>query len=464
MKSATRLTPDVSLSLASILIGTLIGTMSNSMVSIALPALMDHFQVPITSAVWSLTVYTLTFSVFISICGVIGPSVGYKRMFLTGMVITMISSIACVLTTNFTLFLVFRFMLGIGTGTILPTIMGIIAQQVPAELQGRATGYWALVNAVGHAIGPSLGGLLIQSFGWQSIFLMNVPLAILSFGLTSHFMRPIPVVKTRRFDLAGAVALVLLVFCALFAITFAAQLGLSSLITVTTLSGAILSFVFLLWYEPRSENPFVNLSLFKNRAYLSSILPISLQAFTQFGLLVSLPFFLIEVNRVDSRLAGLIIMSMTLIMAITSPFAGRLTDQYGSRAISRTGVLFVLAATLPFFALRFFPLQGATWGLFIVGLVLFGLGFGLIQSSATVAVLHAVPKALTSAASGFFHMLRFISGALGSTVIGIILEITSGGISGGFFMSFWIILIPALIVLPLLRHMPARQENVYPQP
>lgn len=160
----------VLLSLASVLMGTLIGTMSNSMVSIALPSLMEHFDVPLTSAVWSVTVYTLTFAVFIPIFGVLGPSIGYKRMYLTGTMITSISSILCIIAPNFTLFLLFRFCLGIGTATILPTIMGIILTEVPVEAQGQATGYWAFVNSIGHAIGPPLGGILIQYLDWPGFF------------------------------------------------------------------------------------------------------------------------------------------------------------------------------------------------------------------------------------------------------------------------------------------------------
>lgn len=156
--SKTTLSTNTWLTLGSILIGTLIGTMGNSMVSIALPSLMQHFDIPLTSAVWSMTVYTLTFSVFIPIFGVIGPSIGFKRLYIGGTILVIISSLLCILAPNFFLFLVFRVTLGIGTATVLPTIMGIISQQVPTEMQGQATGYWALVNSLGHAIGPSLGG------------------------------------------------------------------------------------------------------------------------------------------------------------------------------------------------------------------------------------------------------------------------------------------------------------------
>ncbi len=446
----------VLLSLASVLMGTLIGTMSNSMVSIALPSLMAHFDVPLTSAVWSVTVYTLTFAVFIPIFGVLGPSIGYKRMYLTGTMITSISSILCIIAPNFTLFLLFRFCLGIGTATILPTIMGIILTEVPVEAQGQATGYWAFVNSIGHAIGPPLGGILIQYLDWPGIFLVNLPLALGSFILTSRFMRPSVRMPIRKFDYAGATAMTVLAFTAIFAITFAAQRGAAHLTTIVTFSGALISLLFLRFYERKVPNPFVNTRLFANAKYVSSALPICLQAFTQFGLLVSLPFFLIDVNKMDKQLAGTIIMSMTLIMAFLSPLAGRLTDRYGPRTISRAGNAFVIAGSVPFLLLRFFPLAGWVWALFVLGLVLYGTGFGLIQSSATVGSIQSVTKEMASAATGFFHMLRFLSGSFGSTIIGIILEVSTGGIAGGFFLSFYLLIALGILVFPMLQNMPTR--------
>ncbi len=452
----TKLATNTWLTLGSILIGTLIGTMGNSMVSIALPSLMQHFEIPLTSAVWSMTVYTLTFSVFIPIFGVIGPSIGFKRLYMSGILLIIISSLLCVLAPNFILFLVFRVTLGIGTATILPTIMGIISQQVPTEMQGQATGYWALVNSLGHAIGPSLGGLLLQHINWQAIFLINIPLGAIRLLLVLRYMIAGKRTTFRGFDVPGAAALTGLAFCTIFAITFSAQQGFGSITSISVWSGALLSLIFLVIYERRAVMPFVNMKLFSNVHYLACILPISLQAFSQFGLLVSLPFFLIDLRGMDDQMAGVIIMSMTMVMALISPLSGRLTDSWGSRKVSQMGTLFVAAATVPFLGLRYLQLEGWVWGLFILGLLMFGAGFGFIQSSSTVAVIQAVPRELASAASGFFHMLRFISASLGSTIIGIILEKTTGGIADGFFISFWLIVALAVIVFPLLRAMPAR--------
>lgn len=440
-------------SLGSILIGTMIGTMGNSLVSIALPSLMDHFGVSLTSAVWSITVYTLTFSVLIPVFGVIGPAIGYKRLYLGGVTLICISSLLCVLAPNFTFFLIFRVLLGIGVATVLPTVMGIIANQFPLEMQGQATGYWAFVNSFGHAIGPVLGGLLLQYFNWQAIFLINIPLGLISILMTIRIMpqdRRIPLLS---FDIPGAIALTGLAFGAIFAITQSAKVGLLSPITLSAWGLSILCGVFLLFYEKKIPTPFVNPKLFSNLQYIASVVPISLQAFSQFGLLVSLPIFLIDVRGMDKQLAGLIIMIMTLTMALLSPISGRMCDKWGSKKVSMLGTALVAAGTFPFLGLKFLELEGWVWGLFIAGLVILGLSFGFIQSSATVAAMQAVPKELIGAASGFFHMIRFTNASLGSTIIGIILEMNTGGMSEGFFQSFWIVLVLSALAFPFTLKM-----------
>ena len=128
-----------------------------------------------------------------------------------------------------------------------------------------------------------------------------------------------------------------LVFSGMMGISQAGQNGLGATSTIVLLSIAVVSLVFLLWYEGRIDNPFINLTLFKRKNYVASIIPISLQAFTQFGLLVSLPVFLIDTHNVEKQIAGLIIMSMTVMMAITSPIAGRMTDKFSSKWVCLAG-------------------------------------------------------------------------------------------------------------------------------
>lgn len=434
--------------LASLLVGTMIGTMGNSIVSIALPSLMDHYGISLSSTVWSITLYTLTFSVFIPIFGSLSRRIGFKRLFTTGMAAVTISSLLCIYAPNYPLFLIARVALGVGVASILPTIMGIISFYFPTEIQGKATGYWALINSLGHAIGPTLGGFLLAHFAWQSIFWINIPLALISIAMALYFFPKDERISGRWFDWVGAAVMTVMVFSGMMGISRAGQKGIAAADTLVLLGIAAASMAFLLWYERRVDPPFINLNLFRRKNYIASIVPISLQAFTQFGLLVSLPVFLIDTHNVEKQFAGLIIMLMTVMMAITSPIAGRLTDKYSSKRVCLGGALLIGAGAFLMFVLRTDELTLVSWIFFGLCLVIFGSGFGLIQSGSTVAAIQAAPKEIAGAATGFFHMIRFISASLGSTVFGLILEANSSNPMAGFYNTFILIIILALITVP----------------
>jgi DHA2 family multidrug resistance protein len=436
--------------LSALLIGTLIGTMGNSMVSIALPSLMENFSISLTTAVWAITLYTLTFSVLIPVFGSLSASIGYKRLFISGMFLVALSSGLCVFAPNFTVFLIARVLIGIGVATILPTIMGIVSDRFPVALQGQATGYWALVNSLGHAIGPILGGVLISYFDWPSIFWINIPLALLSI-LVAFFVFPSDAsFKMPAFDWIGAGAVTVLVFSGMTGISLVSKTGLASGPTLTSFLIAGVALVFIAGYERKHRNPFFDIHLFAKKDYISAIMPISLQAFSQFGLLVSLPVFLIDLQRIDKQLAGLVIMSMTLMMAVTSPIAGRLSDRWGSKRVCFTGTAAIALGAVLMFFLRTDTLSTAAWTIFILSLAIFGTGFGMIQSSSTVAAIQAAPKGKNGVATGFFHMIRFVSASLGSTIVGIMLEMNSQGVVTGYYNSFVLVFLLALVTIPFL--------------
>lgn len=447
------------LMLASLLVGTMIGTMGNSIVSIALPSLMDHYDIPLSSTVWSITLYTLTFSVFIPIFGSLSRTIGFKRLFISGMSVVTVGSLLCVFAPNYPLFLVARVALGVGVASVLPTIMGIISYYFPTEIQGKATGYWALVNSLGHAIGPTLGGFLLSHFAWQSIFWINIPLSLLSIGMAFKYLPTDERATNRWFDWIGALAMTVMVFSGMMGISRAGQNGIGTTDTLILVAIAVVSLVLLLWYESRIDNPFLNLALFKRKNYIASIIPISLQAFTQFGLLVSLPVFLIDTHNVEKQIAGLIIMSMTVMMAITSPIAGRMTDRFSSKWVCLAGAALVGFGALLMFMLRTNELTILNWMWFILCLVIFGSGFGLIQSGSTVAAIQASPREIVGAATGFFHMIRFISASLGSTVFGMLFEAAVGDPMGGFYNSFLLIIVLASVTIPFTFWISANKDN-----
>ncbi len=442
--------------LSLLLIGTFMGTLGNSMVSIALSALKDHFSVSLTLAVWSITLYTLTFSVLMPIFSILGPAIGIKRLYLGGMSLVCAGSLLSVLAPNFGIFIFARILTGVGVGTFLPSIMWVITNKFHPDFQGRATGYWALVNSLGHAIGPTLSGFLLQYLDWRAIFYLNIPFGLLCIFLS---IKVFPVDKRmplKRFDTAGATATAAFTFSLMLAITLAIKKGVDSYQTIILLATTTISLLFLILYERRQSIPFVDLSLFKNKKYLASISAISTQAFSQFGLLVSLPLFLIEGNGMNQQTAGLLVMIMTMMMALISPISGKLSDEWGSKTVCWAGILFLAIGAASFLIFHVETITGMNIILFAAGLLIFGIGFGFIQSASTVSVIHSVPAEKAGAATGFFHMIRFVNASLGSTVFGIILENNQKGLIGGYYLGFIIILVLSICALPVMFWMAER--------
>jgi len=250
------------------------------------------------------------------------------------------------------------------------------------------------------------------------------------------------------------------VFSLMMGISQLAEKGIRSLETWALLGVALGALVLLLIRESRVRLPFVNLALFSKKDYISSIIPISLQAFTQFGLLVSLPVFLIDANGVEKHFAGLIIMTMTVMMAITSPIAGRMVDKYSSRWVCLVGTSLVALGAIIMFILRTNSLTPTDWMFLIISLFIFGTGFGSIQSGSTTAAIQASPKEIAGAATGFFHMIRFIMASLGSTVFGIMLASTSRNDLSGFYNSFILIIILSAITIPFTFWISARTKAI----
>lgn len=434
--------------LSALLIGTLVGTMGNSIVSIALPSIMDHYSISLSETVWSITLYTLTFSVLIPVFGSLTRSIGFLRLFTSGMVLVLASSLMCVFAPNYPIFLVARICIGVGVATVLPTIMGVISTYFPVEMQGKATGYWALVNSLGHAIGPTIGGFLLNHFSWQSIFWINLPLAMASILVALRVFPKDVTTPTRGFDWPGVAGVTTFVFSGMISISLVSRTGIRSAPTLVLIGLAVLALGFLLVRERRVARPFLDLKLFKKRAYLAAIAPISLQAFTQFGLLVSLPVFLIDIHRIEKQIAGLVVMSMTVMMAIASPFAGRLTDRWSSKWVCLIGTCLIGAGGVLMFAFPMRDFSLWSWVFFILCLVVFGTGFGTIQSGSTVAAIQASPRENAGAATGFFHMIRFISASLGSTVFGIFFESSAANTATGFQNTFLLIIALSLLTIP----------------
>jgi EmrB/QacA subfamily drug resistance transporter len=437
--------------LTAVLSGTLVGTFGSSLVNIALPAIIDDFQVPVSTAVWVQTAFTLFVAVLMPAFGRLGDIFGHKRIFVTGMSLLAGASLLAALARSFPLLVVARALQGIGNATTLPSVMAIITHQFASYERGRAMGLWAAVNGTAHGLGPVIGGYLTQGLGWPSIFLFNMVLAAAAVAAIAWVVPNDARRVAERFDLLGALAMTLAAILLMLNLTQGARVGWTSPLSLglwATFVGLVVIFVV---GEKRFKPPFVDLSLFANRRYTATVGIIAAQFFCLFGMQLLLPLFMVKVQGRSSGRAGLLIAFLSLTSALVAPLAGRLADNLGCRRLCIGGTLTIaLAGGL----LLLWQPETAPWQI-VATLVMLGLGMGLTQSPVAAAVTFSLHRKQLGVGLGIFNMTRFIGASLGTTVFGVILAgATSGASLAGYRLNFWLLIVVALGAVLLAASVP----------
>ncbi len=445
--------------LGGLLIGTVTGTLGNSLVNVALPTIMDHFSVDVGTGIWAVTIYILFFAVTMPLFGRLGDMYGYKRAYLIGMSVFAVSSLLTPLTQDFSTFILLRAIQGIGNGPILPAIMAIVGTLFPPGERGRAMAAWAVVNSAFHAVGPALGGFLTQYFGWQSIFLAYLPLCILALLLVWRLMPDDSKYERQPFDILGAVTLTGAALMLMFNLRVGAHLGWTSP-TSLTLWGLCLALVVVFFVtETRVQQPFVDLTLFSNRAYTAASSIAFVQTFCQFGLLFLMPLFLVVVRGYSAVQTGLILASLPVAMAVTAPVAGRLADRYGCRLLCLAGLMIVALSGLALASLG--PATPPSYIVFYLAVM--GVGMGMIQSPAPTAVSLAVAPASLGIALGLFNLLRFLGGTLGPTVFALVLQtLGRGSAPSSFRINFYLVTVVAVLAVLVGLFVPGTERTEAP--
>jgi EmrB/QacA subfamily drug resistance transporter len=445
--------------LIALLTGTFVGTLGNSMTNVTLPAIMTAFAVPLSSAIYVVTLYGLLFAVLMPVCGYLGDLYGQRRIYLLGMALFGVGTLGSALSPSLPWLLGSRALQGIAAAPILPAIMTMLARTVPPERRGRALGLWALANGAAHSLGPPLSGFLIDHWGWRAVFLFPVPLCLLNILAVWRLAPPDTVPTTRPFDFGGAATLTVAAMGTMVALTQSSRWGWSAPLSLALWGLSLAALVTFLLIERRARAPFVDLRLFSNQSYTAATLVIGAQLFCLFGLLLVLPVFLIQGQGYSSQSAGLIVLPLPLTMAVIAPLAGRLADTWGTRRTSTGGMALIAVGGIVITAFQAGTGLQVHWAAIAGSLVVVGVGMGLVQSPTTAAVTRIIEPQRLGVATGIFHMVRFISGTLGSTVFGLIVEGHPGGIGRGLQRDLVILVGLALAAIIVAQRLPSQKPG-----
>ncbi len=298
----------------------------------------------------------------------------------------------------------------------------LVTRTFAPRRRGWALGWISLSVSAGLTLGPAVGGLLVGAFGWQAVFLVNIPLAV-SMAILARRLLPEDCAKSEPFDLAGALLVAVTLTSLLLALSEVDRAGIRSLNVLGALTISVVAAVAFVQVERTKEHPMLDLTLFSERRLSAGVIAATMSYASLFAVTFTMPFYLLRVRDVEPQLAGLILTATPISMAVLSPIAGRLSDRWGSRGLSTFGLAWLAVSLVVATVL------GVDTRLALVALVLLGVGAGLsiFQVTNTAAILRAVPPGRAGVGSALVSQARNLGMALGIGITAAIVSVNLGG-------------------------------------
>ena len=399
-----------------VIIGTFMSILDGTIVNVSLPKMISVFNSSPVQAQWIVTVYMLTLGIVMPVSGYLGDRFGYKRMYSSALLLFVLGSFLCGTAWSVNSMIVFRVIQALGGGVMMPLGMAILYQNYPREKMGMVLGMWGISVMLAPAIGPALGGYLVDYASWRLIFYFNVPLGILNIFMAASRLRETPLIKGQRFDYVGVVSSTVGFFCLLLALSQANRFGWTSPYIVFLLFLAGFSLTILVYNELHHSEPLLDLRLFKNYIFAISVVVSSIISIGMYSVIFLIPLLLQSILGQSAMQTGLILFPAALASGIVMPFSGRLFDRYGPRTIVVGGLAVLVVTT---YMLHTFNAM-TPFLVMIFWLAARGFGMGFCFMPSTTAGMNTVPPHLVGRASALNNVIRQVASAFGiSMFIGV---------------------------------------------
>ncbi|MBV8463053.1 MAG: DHA2 family efflux MFS transporter permease subunit [Acidimicrobiales bacterium] len=423
-ESVRRLPKAYVLAIAAVCIGAFMGQLDASIVTLAFPSLARTFHASASAVSWVGLSYLLVLVGTLTAFGRLSDMVGRKLLYIYGFAVFVVGSALCAAAPDLATLVGFRVIQAVGAAMLQANSVAIIALAVPAGRLGRSLGIQGAAQALGLALGPSVGGLLLAAGGWRLIFLVNVPVGILGIVAALVFVPRSRHLSPRTpFDWAGFALFLPAVAALVFGVSRGNALGWASAAIVGSFAAAGALGVLFVLRERRCRAPMVDVRLFRRRSFSSGIVGAMLAFVVLFGVLVVVPYYLERAHGAGTVRTGFELMAMPVALGIVAPLSGRLADRIGTRLPAVAG-MFISAAAL---------LGLAAWrpdGLAFAGLLaLLGAGAGLFTAPNNAGVMSSCPASQSGVASGLLNTSRGLGTALGLAAATTVF-VAAGGDSG----------------------------------
>ncbi len=393
--------------------------LDNNIINVAIPTIQRDLQLSVSGLEWVVSSYLLTLAGLLLVGGRLADVYGRRRLFLIGMAAFTLSSLAAGLAGSGSVLIASRAVQGVGAALLMPTTLAIImATFTNVRQRNTAIGIWAAVGALALALGPVLGGLISQHLHWGWIFLINVPVGVITFAMALLYVGESRAGQAaRQLDLPGLVTSALALFALTYALIEGGTKGWTTPMIIGAFTLAAAAAVTFLAIEARTKNPMVDLAMFRRREFSGGTGTMMIWAFGILGIYFFTSLYLQQTLGFSPTKAGLAFVPMALCVAVFAVVAPRVEALAGAHRTVAAGMLLMVIG------LSLFARLGlrASYDSLLPGFMLFGAGAGLMNVPLTNAVMQAIPPARSGVASALLNASREVAGLLGITVIGAVL-------------------------------------------
>jgi EmrB/QacA subfamily drug resistance transporter len=421
----------------------LVVSMDATAVNVALPSIGRDLHAGTSDLQWVVDSYTMVIASFLMLSGSLADRIGRRRVFQTGMALFMFASVLCSLAPSVHFLIAARMFQAIGGSMLNPVAMSIIANTfVEPKQRARAIGVWGAVVGISMALGPVVGGALTQTVGWRAIFWINVPIGVVAVLLTQRFVPESKAPEARRVDPVGQALVFVCLTALVYSVIEGPRRGWRSPLIEGLFVASACALVGLLVYEPRREQPLLELRFFRSIPFSSATI-VAVTMFGSFAGFVFLnAFYLQTVRGLSPFMAGACTLPIAIMTSACAPISGRFVGQYGTRpslliaglGVGSTGVFFALVG------------EHTPIAAILVAYAVFGVGFGFVNPPITNTAVSGMPRTRAGLAAAVASTSRLVGSSLGVAIAGTMTAGDKAGrhkVGAGFTASmhgfFWIV-------------------------